>query len=150
MTNSSWSYWPINWLGRIIFRAIKINPKCVFRRADWTHTVEEHAVSNAGLNVLWPGIARVFPQDAPCSGLAVVGIQAAELRFWRPTVLHAAVTCQDATSKSVDHVLFRVHAHLQGAEEMKHGNRKLSNHKKDKQKSRSKISTIWVERLEWD
>ena len=75
--------------------------------------MEQHAVSDAGLDVLWPGVTRVFPQEAPRPGLAVVGVQAAELRLRRPAVLHAAVTCQDATAERVDHVLLRVHAHLQ-------------------------------------
>lgn len=110
----------LNWLGKIILKAIEIKP-------NWTHSVEEHTVSNAGLDVLWPGVTRVFPQQAPRSGLAVVGVQAAELRLRRPTVLHAAVTRQDATAKRVDHVLLWVHAHLpeeQGAEDKTGGNRK--------------------------
>lgn len=45
------------------------------------HGVEEHAVANAGLDVFRPGIARVFPQEAPRPGLAVVGVEAAELRL---------------------------------------------------------------------
>ena len=89
------------------------------RRANKTHSVEEHAVSNARLDIFRPGIARVFPQEAPRSGLAVVGIQATELRLWCSTVLHAAVTCQDAPAKSVDHVLLWVHAHLQEEERTK-------------------------------
>lgn len=87
---------------------------CVFRQAAWTHSVEEHAVPDAGLDILRSGVTRVFPQEAPCSGLASVRVQAAELRFWRPAVLHATVTRQDTTAKRVDHVLLRVHAHLQG------------------------------------
>ena len=94
-------------------------PKHVFRRANRTHSVEEHAVSNARLDIFRPGVTRVFPQEAPRSGLAVVGIQTAELRLWCPTVLHAAVTCQDAPAKSVDHVLLWVHAHLQEEERTK-------------------------------
>lgn len=86
------------------------------QRADWTHSVEQHAVSDAGLDILRPGVTRVFPQEAPRSGLAVVRVQAAELRLRRPTVLHAAVARQDATAECVDHVLLWVHAHLQGAE----------------------------------
>lgn len=85
--------------------------------SDWTHRVEKHAVSDPGLDVLWPSVTRVFPQEAPRSRLAVVGIQAAELWLRRPTVLHAAITCQDATSERVDHVLLRVHAHLQEEQE---------------------------------
>lgn len=54
---------------------------CVFRQADWTHSVEEHAVSDAGLDVLWSGVTRVFSQEAPRSGLAGVCVQAAELRL---------------------------------------------------------------------
>ncbi len=103
----------LNQSGRISLTAIEINPKCAFRQTDRTHSMEEHAVSDAGLDILWPSVTRVFPQKAPSAGLAVVGVQTAELRLWRPTVFYTAVTCQDATAKSVDHVLLRVHAHLQ-------------------------------------
>lgn len=48
-------------------------------KAERTHGVEEHAVSDAGLHVLGACVARVFPQEAPGRGLAVVGVQAAEL-----------------------------------------------------------------------
>lgn len=75
--------------------------------------MEEHAVADAGLDVFRPGVTRVFPQEAPRSGLAVVGVQAAELRLGRPAVLHSAVTRQDPTAERVDHVLLRVHAHLE-------------------------------------
>lgn len=94
-------------------------PKTCFQEANKTHSVEEHAVSNARLDIFRPGVTRVFPQEAPRSCLAVVGIQAAELRLWCSTVLHAAVTCQDAPAKSVDHVLLWVHAHLQEEERTK-------------------------------
>lgn len=70
-----------------------------------THSVEEHAVSDARLNVLWAGVAGVFPQEAPRPRLAVEGVQAAELWLRRAAVLHAAVTREDATAKRVDHVL---------------------------------------------
>lgn len=80
--------------------------------AERTHGVEEHAVSDAGLHVLGAGVARVFPQEAPRPGLAVVGVQAAELGLRRPAVLHTAVAREDAAAKRVDHVLLRVHAHL--------------------------------------
>lgn len=75
--------------------------------------MEEHAVPDTGLNILWASVARVLPQEAPRPQLAVVGVQAAELRFRRPAVIHASITRQDPTAKRVDHVLLRVHAHLQ-------------------------------------
>jgi len=85
-----------------------MNPKYVW----WTHGVEEHAVPDAGLDVLRPGVARVLPQEAPRGGLAAVGVQAAELGLRCAAVLHAAVARQDAPAERVDHVLLRVHAHL--------------------------------------
>lgn len=68
---------------------------------------------DTGLNILWASVARVLPQEAPRPQLAVVGVQAAELRLRRPAVIHASITRQDPTPKRVDHVLLRVHAHLQ-------------------------------------
>lgn len=68
---------------------------------------------DTGLNILWASVARVLPQEAPRPQLAVVGVQAAELRLRRPAVIHASITRQDPTAKRVDHVLLRVHAHLQ-------------------------------------
>lgn len=88
-----------------------------------THSVEEHAVSDAGLDVFWPGVTRVFPQEAPRSCLAVISVEATELGLWRPAVLHTAITRQDSTTKRVDHVLLRVHAHLQ-EEQRDEGRRK--------------------------
>ena len=77
-----------------------------------THRVEQHAVSDAGLHVLWPSIAGILPQQPPGGGLAVVGVQAAELRVRGAAVLHAPVTGEDPPAERVDHVLLRVHAHL--------------------------------------
>ena len=59
--------------------------------SDRSHSVEKHAMSNARLHVLWPGITRVLAQESPRSCLTVVGIQPTELWLRRPTVLHTAV-----------------------------------------------------------
>lgn len=43
----------------------------------------------------------------------MVGVQATELRLCSPTILHAAITRQDSTTESVNHVLICIHTHLQ-------------------------------------
>lgn len=43
----------------------------------------------------------------------MVGVQATELRLCSPTILHTAITRQDSTTKSVNHVLICIHTHLQ-------------------------------------
>lgn len=87
--------------------------------------MEEHAVSNAGLDVLWPRVTRVFPQETPRSRLAVVSVKTAELGLRRPAVFHAAVARQDATAERVDHVLLRIHAHLREERWAKKGSGKV-------------------------
>ncbi len=81
-----------------------------------TDRVEEHAVSDAGLDVLRPGVTRVFSEQTPAASLTVICVKPAELRFRRPAVIHTAITCQNPTTKSVNHVFLRVHAHLRERE----------------------------------
>lgn len=52
---------------------------CVY--CDRTHSVEQHAVPYARLDILWTCVTRVFPQEVPCSSLTVVSVQPAELRL---------------------------------------------------------------------
>ncbi len=78
--------------------------------------MEEHAVSDAGLDVLRPGVTRVFSEQTPAASLTVICVKPTELRFRRPAVIHTAITCQNPTTKSVNHVFLRVHAHLRERE----------------------------------
>lgn len=77
-----------------------------------TDRVEEHTVSDPRLDVLRAGVTRVFSEQTPAASLTVIRVQPAELRFCRPAVIHAAITCQNPSPKRVDHVFLGVHAHL--------------------------------------
>lgn len=70
-----------------------------------TYSVEEHAMADARLHILRPGVARVLAQESPRACLTVVSVQPTELWLRRPTVFHTGVARQDAAAKRVDHVL---------------------------------------------
>lgn len=74
--------------------------------------MKEHAVADAGLHILGTSVARVVPQKAPGTCLALIGVQATKLWLGSASIINTAVTRQDPTAKRVDHMLLRVHAHL--------------------------------------
>lgn len=78
--------------------------------------MEQHAVSYPGLDILGSGIAGILPQKFPRLALAVKSKQATELGLTGSAVVHTAIAGQNSASKGVDHVFFRIHAHLQEAE----------------------------------
>lgn len=76
--------------------------------------MEQHAVSYPRLDILGSGVAGILPQKFPRLALAVKSKQATELGLTGSAVVHTAIAGQNSASKSVDHVFFRIHAHLQG------------------------------------
>lgn len=80
-----------------------------------TYRMEQHAVSYPGLDILGSGVAGILPQEFPRLALAVESKQATELGLTGSAVVHAAIAGQNSAPKGVDHVFFRIHAHLQEA-----------------------------------
>lgn len=63
-------------------------------------------MSNSRLDVLGASITGVLSKKFPGLTLAVEGKQATELWLTGSAVIYAAITCQNSTTKGVDHVFF--------------------------------------------